>query len=202
MFLSKLILNHRSRQVRREIAEPYEMHRTLMRGFPADLKSLSERVLFRLDPDPPIILVQSLSMPNWVPLQEMEGYLLAQPEFKEFQPSFGAGQKLCFCLRANPTVKRDGKRRGLLTEESQKDWLERKAQAGGFRVSGLQIVRERMAFGHKTRDGEGQDMAHLSVRYDGLLEVTNPDQMLKTLQAGIGSGKGFGFGLLSLKRLE
>lgn len=38
----------------------------------------------------------------------------------------------------------------------------------------------------------------LAVRFDGLLEVTDPGKFLETLRAGIGSAKGFGFGLLSL----
>ena len=35
MYLSRLILNPRSRRVQRELAEPYEMHRSLMKAFPA-----------------------------------------------------------------------------------------------------------------------------------------------------------------------
>ena len=34
MYLSRLLLNPRSRQVRSELARPYEMHRTLLRAFP------------------------------------------------------------------------------------------------------------------------------------------------------------------------
>ena len=34
LYLSRLILNPRSRQVMSEMAHPYEMHRTLMRAFP------------------------------------------------------------------------------------------------------------------------------------------------------------------------
>ncbi|MGA3325329.1 MAG: type I-E CRISPR-associated protein Cas6/Cse3/CasE [Terriglobia bacterium] len=37
-----------------------------------------------------------------------------------------------------------------------------------------------------------------SVRYDGILEVTDPDKFRNTLLRGIGPGKAFGFGLLSV----
>jgi len=40
----------------------------------------------------------------------------------------------------------------------------------------------------------------LAVTFDGLLRVTNVPRFVETLQAGIGSGKGLGFGLLSLAR--
>jgi CRISPR system Cascade subunit CasE len=40
----------------------------------------------------------------------------------------------------------------------------------------------------------------LSVQFDGLLQVLDPDALWHTVQAGVGSAKGFGFGLLSLAR--
>jgi len=39
------------------------------------------------------------------------------------------------------------------------------------------------------------------VRFDGTLEVTEPEIFLETVRQGIGSGKGLGFGLLSLAPL-
>ena len=36
------------------------------------------------------------------------------------------------CLRANPTVKREGHRHGLFREEDQLQWFARKGQTGGF----------------------------------------------------------------------
>mgnify|MGYP002136949035 FL=1 len=33
MFLSKLILNPKSREARRDLANPYDLHRTLARAF-------------------------------------------------------------------------------------------------------------------------------------------------------------------------
>jgi len=36
------------------------------------------------------------------------------------------------------------------------------------------------------------------VQFDGVLQVINADDFVKTIARGIGSGKGFGFGLLSL----
>jgi CRISPR system Cascade subunit CasE len=48
MFLSRLILDSRDPQDRRDLARPYEMHRTLWRAFPDDDPG---RVLFRVDTD-------------------------------------------------------------------------------------------------------------------------------------------------------
>ena len=46
MYLSRLILNPRSRQVRSELADLYEMHRTVMQSFAGRLED-DELVLFR-----------------------------------------------------------------------------------------------------------------------------------------------------------
>ena len=39
---------------------------------------------------------------------------------------------------------------------------------------------------------------HFAVLFEGVLEVNDPALLEKAIQEGIGSGKGFGFGLLSL----
>ncbi|HOS94023.1 MAG TPA: type I-E CRISPR-associated protein Cas6/Cse3/CasE, partial [Armatimonadota bacterium] len=61
MYLSRLILDPRSRQVASELERPYEMHRTLTRAF--DDGGQGDRVLFRADVHPrtgvPTVLVQS-----------------------------------------------------------------------------------------------------------------------------------------------
>jgi hypothetical protein len=49
MYLSRLILNPRSRAVQRDLASPYDLHRTVMSGFPEDLGKHEDRVLYRLD---------------------------------------------------------------------------------------------------------------------------------------------------------
>jgi CRISPR system Cascade subunit CasE len=217
MYLSRLILNPRSRQVRSEISNPYEMHRTLMRAFPERLPE-AERVLFRLDADPRsgrlTLLVQSLMEPDWSWLAEPRPQSYLQPTgepnpgVKSFQPQFDPGQRLVFRLRANPTVKRDGRRLGLLREEDQRAWLARKAAQGGFTVLSADLRTEGLEKGRIQRpadrspigQGESHRLSMLAVRFDGLLQVSDPARFLDTLQTGIGSGKGLGFGLLSLAR--
>lgn len=208
MYLSRLILNPRDRRVRSEVASPYEMHRTLMRAFPENVQAQEERVLFRLDADRRsgglTLLVQSLDEPNWRWLNEpeMRGYLLSvaepNPQVKLFDPQFTVGQMLVFRLRANPTVKREGKRFGLVREEDQRAWLARKAEQSGFRVLSVRVSPEGWVRGMIHREEADHPLTLLSVRFDGLLQVSDPDKLSAALRRGIGSGKGFGFGLLSL----
>jgi CRISPR system Cascade subunit CasE len=204
VFLSRLLLDPRSRQARREAAEPYELHRTLMRAFGA--RADAGRVLFWLDAPrdggPLVLLVQSEAAPDWAAHAALPGYLAGPPEVKPYAPAFAAGQRLRFRLRANPTVKREGKRLGLLTEEAQLGWLRRKGEAGGFRVLGAVPVEEGLLGGRKDDGERRHTLTHLAVRYDGVLAVADPARLLEAVRAGVGSGKAFGFGLLSLARAE
>jgi CRISPR system Cascade subunit CasE len=101
-------------------------------------------------------------------------------------------------LRANPTVKRQEKRHGLLREEEQLAWLHRKAADGGFDVRSVEIIAEgpERAWGRR----HSNPLSFVAVRLEGVLCVTDAGAFLEVLQRGIGSGKGFGFGLLSLAR--
>ena len=40
------------------------------------------------------------------------------------------------------------------------------------------------------------------VRFNGLLQVTDPEKLMQAVRNGIGPAKAFGFGLLSLARAE
>jgi CRISPR system Cascade subunit CasE len=210
MYLTRLILNPRHRRVQREIAEPYQMHRSIMRAFPEDLDREQERVLFRLEAPrggAPLLLVQSLAAPDWSWLDHDDGargYLLADsdpnPWVKDFQVRFEPGQVLAFRLRANPTVKRRGKRLGLYRSEEQLDWLTRKAQEGGFRLLSARAGEERAIGGVIRRKSHQEQLRLLSVCFDGLLQVLDPQRLTQAVERGIGSGKGLGFGLLSLAR--
>lgn len=121
------------------------------------------------------------------------------------------------------TVSR-GQRVGLCTEEEQIEWLIRKGRGraspdgqriapGGFdipmveiegdhgkpkRVPQAKAQSEGMRTGRKRGGGAQHEMTHMAVRFDGVLAVTDADLFRRTLAAGIGPAKAFGFGLLSI----
>ena len=215
MYLSRLILNPRHRRVQKEVAAPYQMHRSLMKAFPDNLKPGDERVLFRLETHPRTgaltLLVQSLTLPDWSWLAEPDarGYLLPvdepNPAVKPFDLNLAPGQTLAFRLRANPTVKRrfddeTHKRVGLYREDEQIEWLKRKGEQGGFRVLSVRTSNQDTVNGYIRRDEERHKLKLLAVQFDGLLQVTDPDRLRETVRQGVGSGKALGFGLLSLAR--
>ena len=202
MFLSKIELNSRSRQVRYEMAHPYQMHRTVMSGFPQFRPEERERVLFRVDNNLRTrqidLLVQSQEIPNWDHLVGNSDYCASDPLFKRFRPVLFSGQQRYFRVRTNPTFKTNGKRLGLLREEQQQDWLNRKAKEGGFQIDSLTIKAEGMGKDLK-RSGESvSELSFLSVVFEGVLQVLNPELFLATLNKGLGTGKSVGFGLFSI----
>ena len=222
MHLSRLLLNPRSREARRDLAGPYDLHRTLARVFPGaragrdgpnDERTANHGLLFRTEPDAssgPAVLVQSLAEPDWSTLPG--GYARRIDGPKPFHPALERGQRLQFRLQANPTVKkkRDGKKHGarvpLVHDRAPEghpevtlgylDWLERKAQDAGFAVEHVVDAPFQTSGGRTKRD-----LTLFGVRFDGVLAVTDPDALTGAVRQGIGPAKGFGFGLLSLAPL-
>jgi CRISPR system Cascade subunit CasE len=216
LYLSRLLLNPRSRQAQRETADPYNLHRTLMHAF-TDKRDQSG-VLHRLDVDPRsglrILLVQSQVEPDWSYLVDKR-YLAPpnpfvpddNPAVKPFKLNLRAGQILRFRLVANPTVKQDGKRRPLREQKERYQWLHsigegdegKKRASRGFKVLQVDIHQLYTQPGHIHRDGQTSHKLTLNfVQFDGRLQVTDPDKLLAAVQRGIGPAKAFGCGLLSL----
>jgi CRISPR system Cascade subunit CasE len=176
--------------------------------------------LFRIDAGPAgrvVILVQSAVKPDWEYAFHNAGYLLAAPpDYRPFDPYFAQGQLLQFRLVANPTkrlredsCRRDGNRvdakwvgkRVAVPADQFYDWLARRAAPAGFSIDrDSTTVQPGYVYVNGTRDGRGYRLR--SVRYDGVLTVSDAIRFRESLVHGIGSAKGFGFGLLSVKRAE
>lgn len=149
------------------------------------------------------LLVQSEKTPAWKKADYLSECLFEQAEGKPFAPNIISGQCLYFRLRANPSVKKqtegkkNGYRLGLLREEDQLSWLNRKAGTNGFSLMTCRVVPEGIVHDDKSR--AKQDKAsHFGVLFEGELKVVNTDTFIAALSNGIGSAKGFGFGLLSI----
>lgn len=211
-FLSKLCLNPCSRDVARDLGNPYDMHRTLLRAFPDAAVGGAGRVRYRLEPTsngPRTVLVQSEKQPDWRALPA--NYLICPAEHRRVDRlDFPEGRALRFRVRANPTKRVAvqskgsdgqpidprwiGKRIGLWGEEDQLEWLRRKGELGGFRVLECTPRREPL----RTCFKKGMAIDQLSVMFEGVLAVTDTEKFRETLREGVGSAKGFGFGMLSV----
>lgn len=197
MYLSRLSLNAANSQARNDLADAYEQHRTLMRLADAG----AGKMLWRSEPRSPTeLLVQTTNEPDFqVFLQEMPAYLLAHDTLpNRLLNGLESGDILNFRVRANPTVKRNGKRHGLQQHDDQLQWLGRTLTANGAKLMEAQVSETRRLVCGRKR--EGRPIVLQSVVFDGIVQVTNPDIFKICITGGIGHGRALGFGLITLAR--
>ena len=110
-----------------------------------------------------------------------------------------------FRLTANPTRSLNGKgQRGKKiahsTVEHQKRWLTEKAAANGFNIGedDFDVVQSKWHRFYKSGD---RYVTFLSVTYEGILEVTDETLFRQALVNGIGRGKAYGQGMLTVMRI-
>lgn len=215
MYLTRGLLNPRSRQVGRDLRDPSDLHRTVMSLFPGDLGDAPRKqcgALHRVDfgnAGQALLVVQSALEPNLTRLPngyfiEIDDLVARYPRVDRLRgDALAAGMTLRFRLKANVTRKIDTKSQGdsksngqrvpLRDDASRIAWLTRKASTSGFEVvpEELTLQPERQAKGQANRTFSG-------VRFDGLLRVVDVDAFRATLTSGLGPAKAFGFGLLSI----
>jgi CRISPR system Cascade subunit CasE len=201
MILSRLVLNERHRAVYHDLGNVHAMHQRIMQGFPDEShdQARSEwNVLFRVEPEARIILVQSDLLPDWSRLPE--GYLeVAETKaIASLLSGLTLGQVLRFRLKANPT-KRDkstGKRIGLRRPEEQESWLHRQSTRGGFEVLELRVGSTGGVTGRQ-KDKPSSIQIETAL-FEGLLRIMEPEALREMLRKGIGRGRAYGCGLLSV----
>lgn len=188
----------------KKIVDSYAWHQRLWECFPGEPERKRD-FLTRIDELEGAFRVWVLAKrkpirPDWCPA---EGFVI-----KEIASSFLSHSFYAFDLRANPTkciserhsdgtMPRHGKRHPLVKPEDLRVWIDRKGQTGGFRIVDHKPLEIGPMVGHDFPSKE-QRAYHGGVQFRGVLEVTDPAKFIETYSSGIGSAKGFGFGLLLL----
>lgn len=186
------------------VRDSYDWHQRIWHCFPGE-PDRKRDFLTRIDTLEGAFRLWVLSprrpaRPDWCP---PEGFAV-----REIVPSFLSHRYYAFDLRANPVKclvqrneqgerKRHGKRVPLIQPEELRAWIDRKGQAGGFQV----VADKPLEIGPMVKSHfrkKEQAACHGGVQFRGVLEVTDPKQFTETYYAGVGSAKGFGFGLLLL----
>ena len=193
---------------------PYELHRRIWRLFPGEERETRagrddarQGFLFRVEESLPgratRILLQSRRAPTYA-----DGISLIGS--REFRAAPGAGQRLAFLLTANPVrtivdKRLDAKpgkqsakcRVPLIKEEAQREWLARKL-AGAAILERVDIVPHSPLYFRK-----GQRSGKLAIcTFEGIAQVSSPDELAVLLENGIGPAKAFGCGLLLVRRVD
>lgn len=101
--------------------------------------------------------------------------------------------------KSGPDGKRRSGRRVPVKHELLPEWLDRRGASGGFKVTTDSCsCQPGYVYWSKSAEDEKKNVRLFSVRFDGLLEVTDVGAFVKTLASGIGPAKAYGFGLLSV----
>ncbi len=184
---------------------PYEIHRELWGFFPG--RPVDNRdFLYRTETTQRGVGANILLQSRQEPFDDnTKNRVLAS---RAYNLKLVTGQKLRFRLRANPikTIT-DGKKRynqkgvikkcrvPLIREVEQKNWLSRKFEPG-CSIESLIINRELPTYFRKARENRIGKIQ--TVMFDGIICIQQSDCFLEKIRDGIGPGKAFGCGLLSI----
>ena len=204
MLLSRLALDITKRATMIALQNPAMFHGAIERAF----EPRSSRTLWRID---------VLHRQHYLLLLSEE-----EPNFTAFIAQFGTGEAAetrsydslleriedgstwQFRLCANPTYsKTKPNGRGTVcahsTVEHQCRWLKEQAQKHGFALADDEFTVVHSQW-YTFSKSTGDKVKLLSVTYEGLLSVTDAESFREALTQGIGRGKAYGMGLMTLIR--
>ena len=189
------------------LVDNYDWHRAVWQCFPG-MPEAHRDFLLRLDwlPDGCRVYVLCETQPTrppWCPEKRWE--------VGEVAPGFLGHSLYRFDLKANPTRKlvvrneagerrKQGRRVPLLREDERRQWLVTKGEQHGFCLEESVPLSIDPAGRHPFQR-QGKDGVHVGVRFRGVLRVTDRERFALAFRKGLGSAKGFGFGMLLLQPL-
>ena len=207
MYLSRAELDPTRRETMVALVSPQKFHGAVENSFSGERR----RRLWRLDQlgGKLYLLLLSEGVPDLTALCEQFGTGTA-PETRPYEPLLErvtAGSCWQFRLTANPTRSKkdpaDLMARGILKpcylEVEQEEWLRAQAAKHGFAVSEGSFVVTRKQTYHFKKNGT-RPVTLLAVTYEGVLQVTDPEAFKALLCEGVGRGKAYGLGLMTIIR--
>ena len=207
MYLSRIKLDTRKRNTMIALANPQKFHGAIESSFPGE----RERNLWRLDElgGDTYLLVLSKELPDLAEAAKQFGFGAEAFETRDYDKlleRITLGSRWQFRLTANPTICKkktsDAKRGEVMahiTVGHQEEWLGSRSGKYGFDVAPDEFrVTGNRSYSF-SKHGERR-VTLLSVTYDGILTVTDPEKFRAAMVEGIGRGKAYGNGLLTIIR--
>lgn len=209
------------RDLPQAVTSPYQQHKLIWRMY-ADHKDRKRDFVYRQDQmsdGRPSFYVVSKRKPE----DPDDIWLL---ETKDYQPAIRQGDMLRFSVRVNPVVSRSdnkiAKRHDVVMDRKRKlgwkelsienkpglqeviyqaglEWLQKRAPSHGFEILPDHLRIEGYAT-HKFFKSPGTSVTISTLDFQGVMQVTDPEKLIRTLFDGIGPAKGFGCGLLMVRR--
>ena len=209
MYLTKMELDTGKRETRKALISPNLLHGAIESSFPGE----RERRLWRIDEYQGhyYLLLLSSQVPDLTAAVRQFGLDGNGPAWrtKSYDPLLARIRNHSiwqFRLTANPTKSLKsseqnvrGTVRAHTTPNHQMQWLLERCQSHGFSIEpeGAIVVGSQWKRFYKGNNRQ-HPVSLLAVTFDGLLTVTDEERFRRTLQEGIGRGKAFGMGLLTV----
>ena len=207
MYLSRVKLDCTRRKTMIALSAVQKIHGAVEACF----NGVKQRKLWRIDNlnGNLYILIESETEPDLSGLNDQFGFCgndksVETKPYDRFLGKIENGSKWRFRLTANPTrsvAKSNGERGEVVahaTTDYQKKWLIDHAEKNGFSVKndGFEVVGKKWLSFHKGNDHS--KVTILSVTYEGNLIVTDRNKFVEAIKNGIGRGKAYGNGLLTI----
>ena len=205
MYLSRIQLNPENRHTMVALANPQKIHGAVETAFPGEKK----RRLWRIDVlnSQPYLLVCSEDQPDFTNLAEQYGYPDMPWEIRKydsFLERISAGSEWQFRLTANPVAAKKqsgisrGKKMAHVTADQQEAWLLERAELHGFSLHPGAYQVTNSIWYQFAKNGVGNRVTLHAVTFEGRLQVTDPYAFRQTLIQGLGHGKAYGMGMLTI----
>ena len=207
MYLSRTELDPTRRSTMIALTSPQKFHGAVENSFSGERR----RRLWRLDSlnGKLYLLLLSEELPDLTGLCAQFG-TGAAPETRRYEPLLERvtpGSCWQFRLTANPTKSckdtQNPAARGTVaahcTTQYQKQWLLERAAKRGFALREEGFTVTRVQWQHFAKHGT-RPVTLLAVTYEGVLQVTDAEQFRALLCQGMGRGKAYGLGLMTVMR--
>ncbi|MDO4174469.1 MAG: type I-E CRISPR-associated protein Cas6/Cse3/CasE [Eubacteriales bacterium] len=206
MYLTRIELDTGRRSTMKALTNPNLLHGAVEAAF-AQPRS---HALWRIDrfQGRYYLMLLSENKPDCTAITTQFGCHDIDPETRDYAALLHRivpGSKWHFRLVANPTYSNGSEKskgvRGAVhahrTPAHQRSWLLRQSEKHGFSIQedDFDVVKNQWFQFYKAKN---RKITLLSVTYEGILTVTDPDAFRNLLCHGIGRGKAYGQGLLTL----
>ncbi|SNS72418.1 type I-E CRISPR-associated protein Cas6/Cse3/CasE [Actinomadura mexicana] len=206
LWITQIVPDTRDRAVLADLRDATRLHRRVMTVFPDGLGPSARRqtaALFRLEEQPTgfAILIQSTLKPalNNLPA----GYGTARTKsLALLLAGLTEGANIHYRIIANATRKLGknttaGRPKQVvpLYGAEADQWWHRQADSAGLVLRSLHSSQLSTVTGQ--RQGNGR-VTHARTQFDGTATVTDPSALTEKIRSGIGRGKSFGCGLLTI----
>ncbi|MBQ7529835.1 type I-E CRISPR-associated protein Cas6/Cse3/CasE [bacterium] len=212
MYFSRVLLDTNRRSTIIALASLNKLHGAIEMAFPGP----RQHKIWRIDVlgGKTYLLILSQSKPELSSLFKQFGPEgeSATWETKDYDPllqRITQGSCWHFRLVANPTLSQarnnDGERKrgkvmGHITTAYQEKWLLDRAEKHGFLLNNEEFRVVKNGWLHFRKGNDKYFVSILSATYDGILTVSDVELFRETLVNGLGRGKAYGQGMLTIAK--